>query len=390
MCDTIVIVRPDCVLFAKNSDRDPNEAQGIEWHPARTHEMGAEIRCTWIAIPQVRETRAVLISRPFWMWGAEIGTNECGVTIGNEAVFTRQPYQRTGLTGMDLVRLALERADTARHACDVITGLIEQHGQGGGCGYEDRSFTYHNSFLIADPRGAFVLDTAGKRWAIEEVRGARTISNGLSVPGFCEEQSDWLYTRVSACRARRARTQHLAERAQGVRDLFRLLRDHGAGNAEPRYAWSNGGMSAPCMHAGGLLAASQTSASWVSELRASSALHWVTATAAPCTGLFKPIRVGDEINIGPFPGAEPDDSLWWRHERLHRRVMRHPKELLPLFAEERDALEAVWGDAPPEPQMAWDEGARMLRDWTRRAEEREVVDIRPRFVRRYWARRSCS
>src|SRR5512146_3429704 len=176
MCDTMVVVRAGSVLFAKNSDRDANEAQVRAWQPAREHPEGAKLDCTWISVPQARRTNAVLLSRPFWMWGAEMGANEHGVAIGNEAVFTRKPYVKIGLTGMDMLRLALERAATAEEAVEVIRALLAKHGQGGGCGLERRSFTYHNSFIVADPRGAFVIETAGREMAIERVsEGARSI-----------------------------------------------------------------------------------------------------------------------------------------------------------------------------------------------------------------------
>jgi hypothetical protein len=383
MCDTLAAVHGDRVLFAKNSDRDPNEAQWLDWQPRREHTAGSELRCTWITIPQVRVTHAVLLSRPFWMWGAEIGANEHGVVIGNEAVFSRQPCAATGLTGMDLLRLGLERAATASEAVEAITALLAIHGQGGGCGHEDRRFTYHNSFIVADPRGAFVLETAGQRWQAERITRAWSISNGLTLPGMIAE-NDRIRTRVSACRVRRARTLAAAEQAADVGDLMRALRDHGEG-PEPHYRLLNGAMAAPCMHAGGLVAASQTTASWVAELRHGAIRHWVTGTAAPCLGLFKPVRVEDPLALGSPPTDRADSrSLWWRHERLHRQVMRDPARLRPVFVGERDAIEARWRAALPESAAAFAEGDRLLAEWTARVGAAAGPDTRPRVVRRYW------
>jgi secernin len=389
-CDTVVVVRPGQVLFAKNSDRDPNESQFLDWQPRRAHPAGARLRCTWIEIAQVRQTHAVLLSRPFWMWGAEIGANDHGVVIGNEAVFTRQRYAKTGLTGMDLLRLALERASSAGDAVAVITELLEQYGQGGGCGHEHPGFTYHNSFLVADASGGYVLETAGKLWAVEKVdSGARSISNGLTIEPFASQHGDRLKTAVSACRARQRLTQRRADAATGVADLMAALADHGDDRAEPHYSIVNGAMAAPCMHAGGIAAGSQTTASWVAELRPGSAAHWVTGTAAPCTSLFKPVRVDSPVDLGPAPSDHYDPAtLWWRHEALHRRVLAQPDLLYPVLRAERDAIQARWVAAPPAPGDAFAVADELRASWTAAAAEVGSADQRPAVVRRYWRLRN--
>jgi secernin len=139
MCDTFVAVsaatRDKSVIFGKNSDREPNEAQCLEYYPSKKFLRNQSLDCTYIRIPQVSETYGVLVCRPFWMWGAEMGANEKGVVIGNEAIFTKMPYEKKpALTGMDLLRLALERASSADQAMEVILGLMADWGQGAASG----------------------------------------------------------------------------------------------------------------------------------------------------------------------------------------------------------------------------------------------------------------
>ena len=133
MCDTFIALpkatEDGSIIFAKNSDREANEPQCLEYHPPKHFLANSLVECTYIKIPQIEKTSGILISRPFWMWGAEMGVNEHGVTIGNEAVFTKIKVNKSNvLTGMDLLRLALERAKTALKAKDTIIELLQKYG----------------------------------------------------------------------------------------------------------------------------------------------------------------------------------------------------------------------------------------------------------------------
>ncbi len=375
MCDTLVVLgnssADGAALFAKNSDRDPREAHEIVRIPAARHAPGESVRCTYIEVPQVERTFEVLLSKPFWIWGAEMGANEHGVAIGNEAVFTKVPYEKAaGLIGMDFLRLALERSRSAEEARNVILALLKRHGQGGNCGYPGKLF-YHNSFLIADPKEAWVLETAGPHWAAEQVRDVRSISNRITIGGrwdlaspdlvsyavgrrWCRGRddfdfgrcySDFLFTRFSDARRRQCRSTELLQARQGrltVEDMMGILRDHGPA-AGPDWTPVRGLTGAAvCDHAGfGPIRRSQSTGSMVSHLASGGQTHFLTGTSAPCTSIFKPVWLGAELpDRGPAPtGTYDEAALFWRHESLHRVVLRNYAGNLPLYVGERDGLE---------------------------------------------------
>jgi secernin len=388
MCDTLVSLTGDGVLFAKNSDRDPNEAQVLRWYAAASP-TEARLRCTWSEIDQVPHTHAVLLSQPWWMWGAEMGANEHGVVIGNKAVFTRgagRERSDSALLGMDLLRLGLERGATAEEAVEVIVELLERHGQGGSCSHEHPRFSYDNSFIVADPDGAIVLETAGRRWATETVTGrGRSISNGLTIPAFAQAHADPVRGRVAQCAVRRARTQASAESADDVAAMWAALRDHGP-HAGPRWSRVNGALAAPCAHAGGLLTTTQSTASWVADLRAAPR-HWVTATSAPCTSLAKPVRVDEPVAVDPepMPTNRYDASYrWWRHERLHRLALRDVPAALAAYGAERDQVEKDWFHDPPGSEAAFAEADALEEKWLRELVRADLPDRRPGWLRRRW------
>jgi secernin len=409
MCDTLTAIPPATarggVLFGKNSDRERNEAQGVEMQPRRRSMPGSRLKLTYIEIDEVPQTHACLISRPFWMWGAEMGANEHGVVIGNEAMHSLVPAQRRkALTGMDLLRLGLERAASAAQAVEMMTALLEAHGQGGDCGHLGR-FYYHNGFLIADAREAYVLETVGRWWAVEKVSGVRTLSNALSInapdgvsPALAEHARSQGWTDAKGGfdfagrlidpakdagtfgRGRCARSAGLLAPKTGridLADVFAALRDHGAeSDGDPDWSPARTVGRSICMHAASGPRRSQTVASMASDLTPGRTVHWVTATAAPCLSLFKPVVMGLPLpEHGPAPTDRYDPrSLWWRHERLHRVALSAYPEALAAIAPERDAREAAFRD---QMDAAWSRGeaavASAVRDCWRQAEALEAV-----------------
>ena len=94
------------LLHAHSSPRQVHE---VVRFGRKEHPPGAKSRTQYLAIPEVPRTHAVILSRPTWLWGAEMGANEHGLCAGNEAVFSREAAVCDDgvkrLLGMDLVRL---------------------------------------------------------------------------------------------------------------------------------------------------------------------------------------------------------------------------------------------------------------------------------------------
>ncbi|RDE12942.1 MAG: peptidase U34 [Candidatus Thorarchaeota archaeon] len=348
MCDTIVAL-PNCTsdgrtLFGKNSDRPPNEAQVIRYVPRAQHDKGGILKCTYIGIPQAKETYAIFLSSPYWIWGAEMGANEHGVAIGNEAVYSKEQVPDTGLLGMDLLRLGLERAKTSRGALDVITSLLEKHGQGGI--YEFGGVNkYHNSFLIADKSEAWVLETSNRRWVAEKVDSVRSISNGYTIhthwdlscrdliehairSGWTESKEDFDFTAayedetlryITRCDDRLHCSTEYLQQMNGRIDFFNLaalLRSHPEGWTP----WKQE-VTPICRHAGPDDGFSVTG-SQISDIDSEST-HWFTGSSSPCMSIFWPFSF-DMPHI--YPGFDvgekdySDRSYWWRRERVNRSL----------------------------------------------------------------------
>ncbi|HJG28212.1 MAG: C69 family dipeptidase [Gemmiger sp.] len=399
-CDTMVALGNSTesghVIFAKNSDRPVTEAQPLVVYPAADHAPDETVECTYIQIPQAAHTYRVLGSKPYWIWGFEHGMNEKGVAIGNEAVWSREPEEaENGLLGMDLLRLGLERGATAYEALHVITSLLEKYGQGGNAavGMQHR---YHNAFLIADAREAWILDTCSRRWVARRVRDVAGISNCYSTETEWDEDSGdvkehayemgWISPQVPFNFAKAYGAMSLKHRAAQPRffrlnkllranmghitlDTIRAIqRDHFEGESiAPRWSPADGLQVTICMHAM-LDTASKTAASSHVELVEGETPVWWSAFGCPCLSVYAPYSVNNALpaELSCAEAKYTPESAWWQFERLQYAIEQDYPRYAPQWQEVAARLEtqlreqAASGKAPDD--AAVEANTRMILD----------------------------
>jgi secernin len=416
MCDSLVATgaytRSGTTLFAKNSDRSSGECQPLLQFPAAIHPRGAKLRCTHIEIPQVAETYRVMGHSPWWVWGFEHGVNEHGIAIGNQTIFSNEPVEEAaGLIGMDLVRLGVERGRDAREALEAIASLLETYGQGGAA-FAPEAAGYHNSFMIAGPEEAWVMETSGRRWAARRVEvdaltnhittGSNWGIGSRDLESFARREGWWRDSGrvdVSACYRNRSvpgrisegrlrRSQELLAAGRGKLDggyLQRALRDHLDGGPAPPVGATpeDERYFTLCMHSEPV---GTTTASLVTGLPKERLAPWPVwvSFASPCTGIFLPVYLDGVIPALLSRGGATSavDSAWWAFHELQQAASTDFARSTPLLRREwwnleekidleRRAVEssarlaAVSGDA--------DEASRVLTEFMARTAEEAVA-----------------
>lgn len=387
-CDNIVALsnttRTGHVIVGKNSDRPASESQPLVFNGASEYGDGESIELAYREIPQAEKRFTTLGTAPYWCWGYELGINEHGLTIGNEAVFTK-PLKRAidqtcsgnppenGILGMEYVRLGLERAKTAETAVDVITDLLEEYGQfGSGVAGEDHEEgAYDNSYLICDTNEAWILETAGTHWAANRISSdTAAISNELTIRSRITDHSRGLKKRayeqgwwsgdepfdfaraytdhetssqVSRIRVRRSKEMLCSLERDGeisIGDCKRILRDHYEDTFidGPKYNAALPDFLTICMHS------SPADFTWGNTV--SSAIFDLTnegintmwwTPIPPCVGVYVPFYVEsggvpEVISRAGTAGREPvsppdapddkyaDNSYWWEFMNLLQNV----------------------------------------------------------------------
>jgi dipeptidase len=330
-------------VFGHSNHRPTGEPQRLVQLAGRRLAPGEMVQTQHLQLPQARETYAVLGSQPEGFWGLPHGVNEHQLAVGCATWTSRLGRAEPGLTGPDLVRLALERCRTARQALDLMTGLISRHGQGDSAGQPTDSV-----FLLADPSEAIALEAAANGWVVQEVLEARAASDVALVrqdwdriaPGLAEHvislgwwQADGSKldfagslsaqpTGQASALRRWGRATVLLEQQSGHLDsarVRRILADHYEGTRFEADPARGVGEPVPlCRH--GLARQRQaTAASLVVELGGATGSRTWFAFGPPCVSVYFPVFLGADLPTAFAPGSVPGGP--WRFGQQLRDLL---------------------------------------------------------------------
>lgn len=350
MCDTFVALKnstkDNSIIFAKNSDREPEEPHIGVYVNRKKHDE-KKVKCTYIEIDQVPETYACMLFKPHWIWGAEMGVNEYGVVIGNEAIFTKAISKRPSLIGMDYVRLSLERSRNAEEAVTVIISLLKKYGQGGNCAYSKRLY-YDNSYLIADFNEAYILETAGNNWVLKKVEDIYSISNSITIrsdyiKSSLNEKIDFkkkfekkLIAKIASGDFRRNITLNELKKRKGEIDVIDMLKITRIHNKSKNFF--NGSLKNICMHSKSLIS-SETTGSLIVKLKEGNIYIYATLSPRPCSSIYKPITF-DNKNI-LFDENDVEKAVkYWKNRKILALRIGMDENLKKIFMIKRDLIES--------------------------------------------------
>ena len=395
MCDTLCLITERGTFFAKNSDRPVGETQTLFAAHERPPDFGH--RSLPVQYMNIEDAGSFpcLLSRPTWLWGAEHGINSKHVAAGNEKIYTTDdPYEApSALIGMDMVRLALERASSSREAVQEIEWLLAAYGQGG---IADRQAMepYWSSFLVADPHEVWIVETSANTWAAKciDLEGAPAaiacISNRVTL------STDWdiasskvpVGSDFDEWRNKDAPTAHADVRLKSSREFLESisneandtghaggieairktassfaahLRDHGTGHwgnpltspdqavPPPEYSLPDGTGVSVCMHIRGYQTTAASMITFLPAEEAIPALCWV-ALGSPCCSIYVPVLPPDAPADVPLhiPAVLEQEKIWKRFDDLRQRVEDDP----PAITNVREILgpleNTLWNEAP--------------------------------------------
>ena len=413
-CSSFVVMGSETktgdIIYAKNSDRPFNEAQPLIYYPAKDHPENSFTDCSFIKIPQVKHTYACIGSKPHFFWGFEHGINEHGLMIGNEQVSGREiPERRWGLIGMDILRLALERARDAKEAIEVIDELLCTIGTGGAPGH--RITPFNSNFIISDPNESYMFESHQRKWVAKKVDRYGYLANCYSIQedydliadGTIEEacEKGWWHPDVAFNPAkawtvdellydesegfvRYSRLGHLlsdktaSDEKIDVKYAMNVLRDHYEEIPELNSIYSRAAnkICTICSHPGGVGYGCASAASTVTVIRKDVPkellfTYW-GSMAPPCCSIFRPYYNIDFIpdDLQHAESLYRSEDQWWQFIELERYIALNYDKFAPKGKEEFAKMEDEFIQQAEYVEGSYDGDISKLREFSAEASRR--------------------